>query len=102
MGKKALNVNGTEGGYCGCGNWLVHWERVCGRKARFCSEVNCSGPAAAGALVMKDGNGDGRWYIIPLCHDHHGMTGRELEVAESTTFVPAEARETCGLAPAVQ
>jgi hypothetical protein len=94
MPKKALNINGLSVQLCGCGSGLDHWEKVCGRKARMCSEVNCSDPAALGGYVMKEG-GDRRWYVIPLCRGHHAMQGKDLEVAESTTFVPAEAGAVC-------
>ena len=55
MGKIALNVNGTSAQLCGCGSRLDHWEKVCGRKARFCSEVHCNGTAALGAYVAGRG-----------------------------------------------
>jgi len=89
MSKKIININGPGEKACGCGNWLKHWEKLSGRKQRLCPEINCDNPATVGVRVMKDG-GDGRWYIIPLCHAHGALSGQELEVVEAATLVSAE------------
>lgn len=96
MSKKIININGTADRSCRCGNWLRHWEKLSGRKQLLCPELNCDQRAMVGALVQKEGDTDGRWYIIPLCWDHSAKSGQELEVVDAARLVPAEAGEACG------
>ena len=96
MSKKITNINGATDRVCRCGSWLAHWEKLSERKQLLCPEVDCDQRAMVGALVQKEGDTDGRWYIIPLCHAHSAMNGQELEVVDAARLVPAEAGESCG------
>ena len=95
MSKIIKNINGTEDRACQCGSWLRHWQKLSGRRAAICAEVNCDAAAIAGALVMKADGGD-KWFVIPLCKEHNALTGQELEVVDAATFVSADVGETCG------
>jgi len=95
MSRKIMNINGLEGKACRCGSWLVHWQKLSGRRASICAEVNCEAAASAGALVMKDTGGD-KWFVVPLCREHNALTGQELEVVDSATMVTAETGAACG------
>jgi len=96
MGKRVRNIEGTSENVCNCGSWLAHWEKFSGRKAAYCAELGCSSPATVGGHVTKEWVNGGRWYIIPLCSEHNSMKGKAFEVIDSTTFVSANVKETCG------
>lgn len=95
MSKRIKNINGAGDRACQCGSWLAHWQRLSGRRAAICAEVNCEAAACAGALVMKDDGGD-NWFVIPLCREHNALTGQELEVVDAATMVSAETGAACG------
>jgi hypothetical protein len=96
MAKLAKNINGATGQPCKCENWLEHWEKFSGSNVLYCSQVDCSSFAEAGAHVLKSLSGEEVWYIIPLCREHNAMTGKTIEVTDTTIFVPARVEDRCG------
>lgn len=95
MSIKVKNLNGTGDAKCQCGSWINHWETFSQVKAGICKEVKCTNPATDGAHVQKTIANDNNWYIIPLCKEHNLLKGKEIEVVDSTTFIPANKKETC-------
>lgn len=89
------NINGTSDTKCKCGSWIDHWQKYSTTKVGLCREVNCRSIATDGAHVQKADSSDNNWYIIPLCQQHNLLKWQELRVIDSTTFVPANKRETC-------
>lgn len=88
------NINGTSQTTCNCGSWLKHWERFSGKRASYCSEIQCMGRNLVGAHVQKAYSEDKKWYIVPLCQTHNMAKGA-LNVG-NTEFVFANKSETCG------
>jgi hypothetical protein len=97
MSKKILNISHVKEHSCQCGNWLNHWEKISGRKQWLCPEVNCDNRASVGALVIKPDGRDDRLYVLPLCHEHGALAGREIEVVEAAMLIPAYSGAKCGL-----
>lgn len=95
MSKKVKNINGTSDNSCKCGSWLNHWEKYGGGKAGMCAEKACTKKAEVGAHVLKADSNDKNWYIVPMCKDHNGLLGEEIEVMDSTVLVSANTAETC-------
>ena len=90
----ARNINGTTDSHCKCGSWLNHWRKFSGGTALYCSEKNCvENYSLVGAHVQKPAP-DKNWYIIPLCLSHNSSI-TDLEVSNTTIFVPANKSETC-------
>lgn len=98
---KVKNVRGTSGLSCSCGSWLDHWQKFSGALLpSYCREKSCMEKPECGAHVQKDSVFDLKWYIIPLCNKHNTKT-TEIEVMDSTIFVPANVSETCAKAVGV-
>lgn len=94
---KVNNVNGTTDSTCRCGSWLEHWKKFRGGMLpTSCSERTCTKNPEVGAHVQKDSASDKGWYIVPLCKDHNGQTGKSLDIMDSTTLVSASVSQTCG------
>ena len=96
---KVHNINGTSDNKCRCGSWEAHWEKFNEYKRswpKYCSESTCLERASVGAHVQKEA-GTNKWYIIPLCAKHNGpkFHGESIEVSASTSFAPANRKETC-------
>ncbi len=88
MSKKVKNINGITENTCKCESWLKHWEKFGGGKAGYCAEKSCMRSAEVGAHVQKGGEStDSSWYIVPLCKDHNGKKGEEIEIMDSTVPV---------------
>lgn len=58
-----------------------------GIEASNCVCKGCGKLATDGAHVKKIGEGDDKWYIVPLCHEHN-MTTKIIEV-EEVVLMPA-------------
>ncbi len=94
---KVNNVNGTSDNTCKCGSWLDHWKKYGGGTIpSYCAEKSCTKKPEVGAHVQKDSSTDTGWYIVPLCKEHNGQTGKSLEIMDSTTLVSANVSQTCG------
>ena len=97
---KIKNANGTAGRKCSCGSWLKHWEKFSNKKANKCAVSGCNETATDGAHVTRPSaeNEDYKThpYIVPMCSPHNGKHGETLTSKENTTFVWANAKETCG------
>jgi hypothetical protein len=94
---KVVNINGTSQNTCKCGSWLEHWKKFSGQTiSKWCSEEKCIKAPEVGAHVQKDSSTDKSWYIVPLCNDHNGQTGKALTLVESVTLVSANISLTCG------
>ena len=94
---KVNNINGTGDNACKCGSWLSHWKNHSWQAlADYCAEKNCINRPTIGAHVQKDDVADANWYIIPFCDLHNRVTGKSLEIIDSTKLVPANVQETCG------
>ena len=91
------NINGTTDNTCQCESWLTHWKRYSGHSVpSYCPVDGCLEKELVGAHVQKNGSGDSRWYIYPLCKTHNASKGQSLEVSGSWEFVSANVAETCG------
>ena len=64
---KVKNLNGTSDNDAHI--WLDFWERKTGKKVGECGCRGCTKKATDGAHVKKADSNDGRWYIVPLCHE---------------------------------
>jgi len=92
---KVKNINGTSDNTCKCESWLKHWENYGGGKAGLCVVTSCVKKAEVGAHVQKANSTDNRWYIVPFCKDHNALTGKEIDISDSTKLVSANTKETC-------
>jgi hypothetical protein len=82
---------------CRCKRWLIHWERFSGQGIpMFCPVIGCDGAAEVGAHVRRDGPGDQKWHIVPLCRKHRSQRGAVLMISSSIALVSADVGETCG------
>ena len=73
------NVNGTSDNTCKCESWLEHWSKFGGGiLPPSCREKVCTTNLEFGTRVQKDSFKDKGWYIVPLCKDHNGQTGKSL------------------------
>jgi len=91
------NINGTSDNTCKCGNWLAHWKRFGGNKpSSLCAERSCTKGYEVGAHIQKDSSTDKNWYIVPLCKEHNGQTGKSLDIMDDTSLVSANVSQTCG------
>jgi hypothetical protein len=91
------NVNGTSDNTCKCRSWLEHWSKFGGGiLPPSCREKVCTKNLEFGTRVQKDSFKDKGWYIVPLCKDHNGQTGKSLDIMDGTTLVSADVSQTCG------
>ena len=91
------NVNGTSDNTCKCESWLEHWSKFGGGiLPPSCREKVCTKNLEFGTRVQKDSFKDKGWYIVPLCKDHNGQTGKALDIMDGTTLVSADVSQTCG------
>jgi len=94
---KVRNINGTSDRTCKCGSWLDHWRKFSGQPlSSYCSETACIQKPELGAHVQKESLTDSSWYIVPLCRQHNGQTGKSLTISDSVTLVSANVADTCG------
>ncbi len=93
---KVNNINGTSDSTCKCSSWLEHWKKFSGQAlSTYCAEKACIKKPEVGAHVQKDSSTDKSWYIVPLCKDHNGETGRALTLVDSVALVSANVSLTC-------
>ena len=94
---KVKNINGTSDRVCKCGSWLAHWKNFSYQSApSSCPVERCNQKAELGAHVQKDSFTDSSWYIVPLCNQHNGETGKSLTINDSVKLVSANVSSTCG------
>lgn len=89
------NVKGSGERPCGCGSWLMHWERFAGVRAVRCGVLHCAGSAHVGAHVVKDGEADKDQYIVPMCQFHYSQSGVSLPLASDVVMIQANVAKTC-------
>ena len=94
---KVKNINGTSDSTCKCASWLDHWKKFSSQTLpAYCAEKACRGKPEVGAHVQKDSSSDNSWYIVPLCKEHNGQTGKSLEIGDTIKLAPANVSSTCG------
>jgi len=96
---KITNINGTteHATICSCGSWLEHWETFSGMpRPHECivAEPDCLEKEVIGVHVQK-ANGDGAWYIAPLCKAHSSVKNAELIISDAWPLVEANKASTC-------
>lgn len=82
---KVKNLNGTSDNDppYGYDSWKEFWEDKTGRSFGTCSCKGCDKVAVHGSHVQKV-NGDGKWYIVPLCDTCNvGKKDIEFEVRDN-------------------
>ncbi len=62
---------------------------------KYCPAVKCTRRPEVGTHVQKDVCSDSGWYIVPLCVEHSGETGKSLEISNMIDLVSASVRDTC-------
>lgn len=94
---RVKNISGTGSRTCSCGSWLNHWVKYSPQPLpAHCVEIFCPSRPEVGAHVQRDDHsGDLDWYIVPLCSEHNGRTGRTFMVPDDM-LVSANVNETCG------
>lgn len=90
------NLNGTSANSCGCGSWLVHWQRHSGQRLGPCAVVGCGNMPVVGGHVQKNALLDMSWYIAPLCVSCNAKRGQPLNLFDDLVLVPADVANTCG------
>lgn len=86
---KINNINGASEHSRGSGEWLEHWKKFSNMCFPvYCPESSCIEKPEVAAHVQKDG--DGNWYVVPLCRKHGEETGKSLDICD-IALVPAGA-----------
>lgn len=91
------NINGTSVFQDNnCGSWINHWKKYGGNsESPVCCVLTCSKDASVGAHVNIRDYQNQEYFIVPMCDEHNGKHGRELDVKPGTIFVRANKSETC-------
>lgn len=98
--KNVVGSSKTSPKCANCGTWIDHWFRFSGKATGDCRVKGCANKATVGAHVTRpiatQEELRTHHYIIPMCAEHNGMHGAELDTKDHVTFVRANVAETCG------
>lgn len=71
-------------------SWIATYRQETGSRRSTCARLQCSGPAAVGAHVLRtDGRKNNSWHLVPVCHTCNHHTNTEVMWMDSrTTLMP--------------
>lgn len=68
--------------------WLDHWRQHSGQKTAICAVQTCLNWVEIGAQVLRKGEEDDTFYVVPLCKRHALEQNLSLDISDKIKLVP--------------